>query len=35
MATMGNGEYTCEPAENRTKLPPGRSFKEIGSGGVA
>jgi hypothetical protein len=34
MPTMGNGEYTYEPVENWAKLPPGWSFKEIGSVGV-
>ena len=34
MATVGNGEYTYEPVENWAKLPPGWSFKEIGSVGV-
>ncbi len=34
MATVGSGEYTYEPVENWAKLPPGWSFKEIGSVGV-
>ena len=34
MPTLGNGEYTYEPVENWAKLPPGWSFKEIGSVGV-
>ena len=34
MVTVGSGEYTYEPVENWAKLPPGWSFKEIGSVGV-
>ncbi len=34
MATVGNGEYTYEPVLDWAKLPPGWSFKEIGSVGV-
>src|SRR5437016_2304527 len=34
MATVGSGAYTYEPVENWAKLPPGWSFKEIGSVGV-
>ena len=28
---MGSGDYCYEPVENWAKLPPGWSFKEIGS----
>ena len=31
MATVGSGEYTYEPVVDWAKLPPGWSFKEIGS----
>ena len=31
---LGNGDWTYEPVENWAKLPPGWSFKEIGSVGV-
>lgn len=31
---VGEGEWTYEPVENWAKLPPGWSFKEIGSVGV-
>src|SRR6476646_3366822 len=34
MATVGSGEYTYEPVVDWAKLPPGWSFKEIGSVGV-
>ena len=34
MPTVGNGEYIYEPVEDWAKLPPGWSFKEIGSVGV-
>ena len=30
MLTVGNGAYVYEPVENWAKLPPGRSFEEIG-----
>ena len=34
MVTMGSGEYIYEPVEDWARLPPGWSFKEIGSVGV-
>jgi hypothetical protein len=34
MAIVGSGDYAYEPVENWAKLPPGWSFKEIGSVGV-
>src|SRR5262249_47993514 len=34
MVTVGNGDYVYEPVVDWAKLPPGWSFKEIGSVGV-
>ena len=34
MATVGSGDYVYEPVVDWAKLPPGWSFKEIGSVGV-
>jgi DNA-binding beta-propeller fold protein YncE len=34
MTTVGSGDFVYEPVENWAKLPPGWSFKEIGSVGV-
>ena len=34
MATVGNGDFVYEPVVDWAKLPPGWSFKEIGSVGV-